>query len=567
METSEGTRKIAKENLFTGKEDITLLKDVDGTSYKAGDTVNIEEIRTLQNINLGTFYKKLRQEGSAVEIACFGDSLTYGHDTASTDKRPADTTLTDAGQRHGTTRASTTYPEALEVFMNQLYTNVTVVNKGYSGDHIKLNMERYFKKHNANLSIAMFGTNDSRASYVPEEIRGNLEAYIKWYEQLIIREVLWGKAIVLIKPPKLKGGGDFAVEVFGNTLDLLGQRFGVPVLDGEAFTLGHLNIYSDGAHFNGEGYKIFASRVASAIHCENMTSPVHVFSGTKLLSRRTIDGFSFKDGYGSNSTGAYTPAEDSSGGGVCNAKPNGSVSYSFYNNVEDLLVIPNYYVASGVVKIVLDYEVQAGENYLDPAVDMQPTAQDRLANSIELTIPTGKVCNKEVAIKQDIPLLRIPHKGWHTITIINKSNDNLVWNGLEFIGFDEYKVLKNLVKSSKNKVPALEYYTHTKYPADTPTTEIRIPRSDFGNLFDLTSDYWRHPMVRVTISCYQQGAKVYGFLLGSTKDQSKFMELESYGNSSLRRTISNIVYEHETQEVVITLDGTPTDVANIRISI
>ena len=54
----------------------------------------------------------------------------------------------------------------------------------------------------------MYGTNDSRASYVPVEYRGNIEEYLKWYEQAIIREILWGKAVVIFTPPKLQSFGD-----------------------------------------------------------------------------------------------------------------------------------------------------------------------------------------------------------------------------------------------------------------------------------------------------------------------------------------------------------------------
>lgn len=111
--------------------------DVDSTSYKINDIISVDKITRLQNLYMAQFLRNLRK-GSPVTIACMGDSMTYGHDTTSSDKRNADTTPCDDGSKHSFTRASITYPEALQKYLNKIYSNnVTVINRGYSGDYVK----------------------------------------------------------------------------------------------------------------------------------------------------------------------------------------------------------------------------------------------------------------------------------------------------------------------------------------------------------------------------------------------------------------------------------------------
>ena len=270
---------------------LKLLMDVDSTSYKINDIISVDKITRLQNLYMAQFLRSLRK-GSPVTIACMGDSMTYGHDTSSSDRRSADATPCDDGSRHSFTRASITYPEALQKYLNKIYANnVTVTNRGYSGDYVKKGIERWNKKHNANLTIIMYGTNDSRASYVPVEYRGNIEEYLKWYEQAIIREILWGKAVIIFSPPKVQSFGDLDIDTFANGLIQLCEKYNVPCIDTELFTINYNNINSDGVHFNGVGYEIFGMKSASVFVAENLLKPQYVKGGTKLLNRQTIDGF------------------------------------------------------------------------------------------------------------------------------------------------------------------------------------------------------------------------------------------------------------------------------------
>ena len=78
---------------------LKLLMDIDSTNYRINDFIMVDKITRLQNIYMANFLRNLRN-GSPVTIACMGDSMTYGHDVNSEDKRSADTTPCDNGSRH-----------------------------------------------------------------------------------------------------------------------------------------------------------------------------------------------------------------------------------------------------------------------------------------------------------------------------------------------------------------------------------------------------------------------------------------------------------------------------------
>lgn len=152
---------------------LKLAADIDEVANTLNKRVDVEALRTMQIVRYGQFFQKLR-EGLTTRICCQGDSMTYGQDSTSSDKRPADPTLCPDGSTHTETRASTTFPEALQQFLQQINPNVTVINRGYSGDWCQRAYTRWNKKHNSDLTILMLGTNDATAAWVPEATRGIL---------------------------------------------------------------------------------------------------------------------------------------------------------------------------------------------------------------------------------------------------------------------------------------------------------------------------------------------------------------------------------------------------------
>jgi lysophospholipase L1-like esterase len=290
-----------------------LIADIVGTDYVTGDLVDYGYLRNRQEYLYGEFYRKLLTK-VATQICCMGDSLTNGQDTVSSDARPvsADTTHVSGEVTSGQTIASTTYPEALQSNLQSVYgTQVKVINRGYSGGWVKNGYEHYPNNHSSDLTIIMYGTNDSRATWVPDDIRGNIEDYINWYEQLIIREILWNKAVIILTPPKLANANDINIKTFAIALNALGEKYGVPVIDSAEFTANYPStIYCDGTHFNGSGYKVFASKVTALFIGEGAKKPMLISDGETLLVRPNIDNLQYcGSATFTSSAGSQTPTE------------------------------------------------------------------------------------------------------------------------------------------------------------------------------------------------------------------------------------------------------------------
>ncbi len=555
---------------------LKLLMDVDSTSYKINDIISVDKITRLQNLYMAQFLRSLRK-GSPVTIACMGDSMTYGHDTSSSDRRSADATPCDDGSRHSFTRASITYPEALQKYLNKIYANnVTVTNRGYSGDYVKKGIERWNKKHNANLTIIMYGTNDSRASYVPVEYRGNIEEYLKWYEQAIIREILWGKAVIIFSPPKVQSFGDLDIDTFANGLIQLCEKYNVPCIDTELFTINYNSINSDGVHFNGIGYEIFGMKSASVFVAENLLKPQYVKGGTKLLNRQTIDGFVVNGTYSYNATsGAYTPSElNNTGGSVLNLNPGSSITYSFYCEEDDMFIIPYIYTGANKIKIMLDFGLKTPENSLDNSIGKGATVLDKNKSVIEIINDDILLIDKDKVFTNGVECLRIPTKGWHTLTISNdhsqSTDGTLVINGIEFMNYDVYASYVNINKYYKQNY--LIYTSHSILASEDSVSEMRIKPLDYLKLYPFNyqngGQYWKNPPLQLVITDYLKGSVIYTFTIGNNAETTMFHgEKDKLGSYSGGRTVSNITLDNDTREIVITFNGGLTNKSNLLLKL
>lgn len=432
-----------------------IVADIDSTSFKAGRKVDIETLRQIQNKNFFTFMKKIRNRES-LKIICEGDSLTYGSDVTSGDKRPASGVVNSDGSQSGITRGSITYPEALEKYLNQVYRStvtdklITVETRAYPGDWAPKSFNRHFKKHDGDLIIIMLGTNDSRrANY---ENAGDIGVFYYWLEQIIIRELLWDKAVLLLTPPK-ELSLDLAVDAFANAVHGIGNKYNIPVIDTDEFVSQYpASIYSDPTHFNGTGYDIFGSRVASLLIGEGVHKPKNVVTGTVLLTRRTLDNVSLVWNAGYNgSTSSYAPApneleSDKSLNVLLNAD-NGEMIYSFYAMNENLIVIPNMFVSSNAnVTVELDFGVPQAQNALDSVLNEYAIGEE-VPNKLSITYSSSKWTNKKHYLDNLLEPLRITQKGWHTIRIKTTVASTAVY-GLEFLSFQEWdnaKKLKTLI--------------------------------------------------------------------------------------------------------------------------
>lgn len=437
---------------------LELVSDIDNTDYKANQKYDTEYLRDIQLQKYAFVMRKLRT-GLSVKFTFKGDSLTYGQDTVSSDKRPPDSTPIDDGSVHPNTRASTTYPEATVQFLNSVYPNkITMLNQGYEGDNAKFCYDRWFKKHDGDITIIMLGTNDSRNNSCPYV--GDVEQFLYWMEQLIVRELIWGKAVVLLTPPKNRFDNDLNIDTFSNSLYLLGEKFGIPVVDTQYFTANYSHsIFADDTHYNGNGYTIFGSRVASLFIGDGLNSIKNVNSGSILLTRSMVDNIHYVNGCeltDSTSPNVPTPDEINTGSGIMlHMTDGGKAVYSFYCDTENLILLPYSYSTANVdgqttMKFTLDFGVEQPENSIDTALLNDPSMPDtNKALTTFINGTPGIYYNKKYYLDNNIDLIRIVNKGWHTLTIdISGGTGNLF--GIEFLGQQEWYSLRNAGRIKEN---------------------------------------------------------------------------------------------------------------------
>ncbi|WP_313894673.1 SGNH/GDSL hydrolase family protein [Psychrobacillus sp.] len=440
----------ARINRALSANKLSLIADIQQTDYKKGDLVDVEELRQKVMIAYYTFMKNLR-ELKPVWIMCIGDSLTYGSDATSTDRRPASGVVFPDGSTSGITRASITYPEALQKYLNEVFykdgTNlVTVENRGFPGDWAPKGYDRSFTKHVGQLTFIGYGTNDARRAIYPDA--GNVEVFINSLEQIVIREILWGKAVILLTPPKTLIS-DIAVDSFANAVIGLANKYGIPYLDVDEMVAGYdSSIYSDDTHFTGAGYGVIGAKIAAALVGEGPHKRFNVMSGSKLLGRQTLDSVQLSKNATSTTTtsaSAPTPPEFSSSPQmVLLSNQGGRIVFGFYATIPDMVVVPYLFYGNGVTyKITLDFALPQAQNILDTSIGDATQKQDEVANQHIDVATSTKHINKKYLLDNNIEPIRITQKGYHTISIENEGA-SLGFYGIEFMSYNEWYLLKKL---------------------------------------------------------------------------------------------------------------------------
>ena len=138
-----------------------LSNDIETTRKK----LSYKEIQT--NL-LSNVLKRIRVVNEQITIDLQGDSIFYGYDVNSEDKRPASQELTDDRTAHQSyqTRASITIAESLQEGLNELYGigKFLVKNKGYSGDTAITGFKHWYSTNVGDITILGYMINDSRGT-------------------------------------------------------------------------------------------------------------------------------------------------------------------------------------------------------------------------------------------------------------------------------------------------------------------------------------------------------------------------------------------------------------------
>ncbi|MBC2148078.1 SGNH/GDSL hydrolase family protein [Listeria booriae] len=411
-----------------GKE-LAISEDVDTaiTNVKLPST-NIEL--------LSTGFEKIRK-GNAAKILAYGDSLTYGYDIYSADKRPADTVATSNGTKHTRERASTTYPEALESALKQIYPSVTVQNWGYSGDTV---LSSYAKwdgiNPGADVTLFMLGHNDSKNA------TETIADFVAGYKKIIDRALSWGSGVIFLTPPKQQNGTDFTVDTYSQAVIQLAKEYRAPVIDMAELTAGiSADCYSDSVHFNGKGYSFIGKKLASLFINKSILNMNTVREHDSLSVTRENSGIQFNENC-SYSTSEYFPTEDSVEVGKGNAlvvRSGGKVYFSVRADEDNLLFLPSIYAGSKTLnlKIEMDFGAEPANNNITYAFNttnartMNKPLKTATFTTADLNWYSASALYIDGRINAS-KLLYAPRKGYYTISIENLDTYAVNLFNLEF---------------------------------------------------------------------------------------------------------------------------------------
>lgn len=533
--------------------------------------------RSLALKNMNRLLEKIKRN-LGFTIACRGDSLTYGEDNV-VDKRAADPNPTPEGRIHTALRANTTYPEALKEYLSLVKDNVVVVNQGYSGDNTKKGFEDWTTDIGSDLTIMMYGKNDSSFGWSPYQTVDN---FIFYYEKIIIRELLRGSAVILMKPPKVKSATDFYIETYREALSELGKKYGLTVLDCTEFLINDdSSVFSDDVHFKSIGYRKIASKV-TAFLLGNVSKPLKVKRGSTVLTREEFDSIDFK-GYtiAMSDPNAMTPPLDSWQGGYL-AKTTNSNSvfiWSFYAEEDDLIVLPTLYVSRCIARYELDFGLEQPQYSLDDRVG-HTTYSNQYGTtdkpSAYLEIDSG--INTALHANRELPRghIHIATKGWHTIKLTIKFNgtntDPVINNqGLSFMGYEEYVLWYNYFKKFKGYYYGLTHSSWNSSPATVTSTSFKRQEVlDNLKIDETNTDPFKNPVLRITVTSYEKGVIEYLWLMGTNTDNAKAQlvqkDMTLFGNSveADLRKINSITYNNS--QYIINWSGKTNVISNFVIT-
>ncbi|MDA2567478.1 BppU family phage baseplate upper protein [Bacillus cereus] len=440
------------------------------------------EMRRQQTLLLGLCYQKLQRK-QPITINCKGDSITYGLDLYSQDKRPADPEQPDPNS----TRASTTYPEFFQTIMDKVYPELVGIEKfSKPGMTAEAALEAWVENNQADLTLLMLGTND--ATY------GGLKAFSEAYRKLIERELSWNTAVIMLLPPKQKSVMDAKTDVFRGVLIQLAKEYGIPCLDlGEELLNIPASFYSDVLHFNGDGYKFLAAKIANFFINGACLYPTKVTNRSLLIRERT-DGVLLIDKYSVVHYKKNPTSDDIHNelGIALSMSPGAKILYSVYTEQDNIVCFPAAFLGktnTAFLQLTLDFGVKTQRISNTNRLGMQSSG---LSYEPSQTYTTPKDGNFYPVFYQtrwgafttnisgirslDEKMIVIPKAGYHTILVENTSEEEFTFYGLDFKPYDDVvnqvfartpnAVTKSIssgsAAESQTSVPIKEIFDHLK---------------------------------------------------------------------------------------------------------
>lgn len=499
---------------------------------------------------------------NAIKVVCQGDSLTYGQDETSPDKRPpgSDPTLDPDGIYTAHTQAGKTYPEALQEFCNSMFGSgmVTIVNRGYSGDWADASRTRWTRNPNADLHLVMLGTNDaSTNSFVPPDVRQNISKYVEDMSKLVEQIIDFGSAVVLLSPPKKENDSDAMLESFRKALQIVGDRYLIPVFDSQTFLSAYpfSTIQSDNVHYNTKGYTTFGAKVAGLL-----SGLGSVYKPLVLSPKQVV--LPVLDEYGVVTKGNITQAEHSVAPlGVGSVDNNGlmfivssgsKLTFPFYTEFDNLVITPIFNVVTGEdsLNFKIDFGVDPG-SYVSPyAFGVSSRSAITAASPLKELNYTGPNDRTAIQFEQASSVMNnsfhLPKKGMYSVSVENTGSSSQAY----LFGFFVRKY-----EDIFENMPGIRVFTtHASLSDSNPVTtsvvdpyELISERTIEGFAFTRI-EYWRIPPLKLVVHNHDYSTIEYiihfGIANGDTSWKfGKVSQIDYEVDRSQDRTLDGINFD------------------------
>lgn len=222
--------------------------EVDSLSDKVNSTLPSEVM------TLATVLKKAN-DGTAITIACYGDSLTYGQDTSPTG---TGSPINGASQN----RSPNPYPESLATSLTTIGFSATVLNRGYPGDTSADGITRWASASATDVAIIMYGTNDAMnyggtGLVSVDNFRRNISSMIE-------REREKGAAVILMSPPNVAERiANAKIAPYRAQMKYLADSYDIPFIDAAEQIETITKLWVDNVHLTSFAYNELGWHIAA----------------------------------------------------------------------------------------------------------------------------------------------------------------------------------------------------------------------------------------------------------------------------------------------------------------
>lgn len=461
---------------FNNIENGIANNDARLTAIEGGDiaTIGLDRLETdLLNkfmVNLRTIpYDAQDVENTQLEICFMGDSVLFGYMHMDDPAGVVEDCVTDDGDAYSIRFKKTPKRNAIRIHngvvngLNAVYGANKVVPKLklYSGYCAKWAYQHYYASK-SDLIIINYGINDAIASWVEEgdNYLADVTQYTRYMRLIIERELSNGTAVVLMTPTRQTMMFDHAygsdndpddtnnrttIDAYEQALKQLAQEYGCPIIDGNELTrnLG-MDAFIDFTHFTAEDNLAIGYRMAAYFIGQSPMYKKEVHSGDYLGVNPQIDNLNIT-GLAQFARASYSPNQPAimanknlvypipdedwrTKGLMVNVSGTGSITWSFYAPVDNMVVIPSVYTKTEGqgIGMQLDFGGRQGKpnNYWNCVEATatpdytyeEPSAVD-VSNSYFTALGEGKAYGLHM-IKKDCPVLHITTKGWHTVSLM-----------------------------------------------------------------------------------------------------------------------------------------------------